>query len=86
MDKLIIEGGRPLTGVVRVSGAKNSVLPILAATILAEGPVLLSNVPDLKDVSTMAMLLKEMVEIEQLSARHFFLLIKNLKLQISVGT
>ena len=60
MDKLIIEGGRPLTGVVTVSGAKNSVLPILAATILAEGPVLLSNVPDLKDVSTMAMLLKEM--------------------------
>ena len=60
MDKLIIEGGRPLTGVVSVSGAKNSVLPILAATILAEGPVLLSNVPDLKDVSTMAMLLKEM--------------------------
>ena len=60
MDKLIIEGGRPLTGVVSVSGAKNSVLPILAATILAEGPVQLDNVPDLKDVSTMAMLLKEM--------------------------
>ena len=60
MDKLIIEGGRPLTGVVSVSGAKNSVLPILAATILAEGPVQLDNVPDLKDVSTMAILLKEM--------------------------
>ena len=60
MDKLIIEGGRPLAGLVRVSGAKNSVLPILAATILAEGPVQLYNVPELRDVSTMAKLLEEM--------------------------
>ena len=60
MDKLIIDGGRPLAGLVRVSGAKNSVLPILAATILAEGPVQLRNVPDLRDVSTMAKLLEEM--------------------------
>ena len=60
MDKLIIEGGRPLAGLVRVSGAKNSVLPILAATILAEGPVKLYNVPELRDVSTMAKLLEEM--------------------------
>ena len=60
MDKLIIDGGRPLSGLVRVSGAKNSVLPILAATILAEGPVQLRNVPELRDVSTMAKLLEEM--------------------------
>ena len=60
MDKLIIDGGRPLAGLVRVSGAKNSVLPILAATILAEGPVQLLNVPELRDVSTMAKLLEEM--------------------------
>ena len=60
MDKLIIEGGRPLAGLVRVSGAKNSVLPILAATILAEGSVQLHNVPELRDVSTMAKLLEEM--------------------------
>ena len=60
MDKLIIDGGRPLPGLVRVSGAKNSVLPILAATILAEGPVQLRNVPELRDVSTMAKLLQEM--------------------------
>ena len=60
MDKLIIDGGRPLAGLVRVSGAKNSVLPILAATILAEGPVQLHNVPELRDVSTMAKLLEEM--------------------------
>tara|TARA_B000000441_G_C21736465_1_gene350272 strand:+ start:16 stop:1272 length:1257 start_codon:yes stop_codon:yes gene_type:complete len=60
MDKLIIDGGRPLAGLVRVSGAKNSVLPILAATILAEGPVQLRNVQELRDVSTMAKLLEEM--------------------------
>ena len=60
MDKLIIDGGRPLAGSVRVSGAKNSVLPILAATILAEGPVQLRNVPELRDVSTMTKLLEEM--------------------------
>ena len=60
MDKLIIDGGRPLAGLVRVSGAKNSVLPILAATILAEGPVQLRNVPELRDVSTMTKLLEEM--------------------------
>ena len=60
MDRLIIDGGRPLAGLVRVSGAKNSVLPILAATILAEGPVQLRNVPELRDVSTMAKLLEEM--------------------------
>ena len=60
MDKLIIDGGRPVAGLVRVSGAKNSVLPILAATILAEGPVELRNVPELRDVSTMAKLLEEM--------------------------
>ena len=60
MDKLIIDGGRPLAGLVRVSELKNSVLPILAATILAEGPVQLRNVPELRDVSTMAKLLEEM--------------------------
>ena len=51
--------GEDLAGLVRVSGAKNSVLPILAATILAEGPVQLRNVPELRDVSTMAKLLEE---------------------------
>ena len=60
MDKLIIDGGRPLAGLVRVSGAKNSVLPILAATILAQDSVQIRNVPDLRDVSTMGKLLEEM--------------------------
>ena len=58
MDKLLIEGGPPLNGEVRISGSKNSALPILAATLLAEGPVHVSNVPHLKDVTTMLALLR----------------------------
>jgi UDP-N-acetylglucosamine 1-carboxyvinyltransferase len=60
MDKLAIVGGKPLDGVVRVSGAKNAALPILAATLLAEGPVLLGNVPKLNDIATMFKLLRRM--------------------------
>jgi UDP-N-acetylglucosamine 1-carboxyvinyltransferase len=51
MDKLILEGGRPLAGTVPVSGAKNAALPILIATLLAPGEHTLDNVPDLADVS-----------------------------------
>ena len=58
MDKLLIEGGPPLDGEIRISGSKNSALPILAATLLAEGPVYISNVPHLKDVTTMLALLR----------------------------
>ncbi len=57
MGKLIISGGAPLKGEVRISGAKNSVLPILAAAILATEPVLIGNVPHLNDVTTMMELL-----------------------------
>lgn len=53
MDKLVIVGGQVLEGEVRISGAKNAALPILAATILAEGPVTLKRVPHLHDVTTM---------------------------------
>jgi UDP-N-acetylglucosamine 1-carboxyvinyltransferase len=60
MDKLAIVGGRPLDGEVRISGAKNAALPILAATLLAEGPVTLRNVPKLNDIATMLKLLKRM--------------------------
>jgi UDP-N-acetylglucosamine 1-carboxyvinyltransferase len=60
MDKLAIVGGKPLDGAVRVSGAKNAALPILAATLLAEGPVLLGNVPKLNDIATMFKLLRRM--------------------------
>jgi UDP-N-acetylglucosamine 1-carboxyvinyltransferase len=64
LDKLEIFGGAPLTGEVRISGAKNAALPILAATLLAEGPVGLTNVPHLNDVTTTVKLLRRMgVEI-----------------------
>lgn len=53
MDKLILQGGRPLNGEVFISGAKNAVLPILAATLLASAPVKLTNVPHLRDVTSM---------------------------------
>ena len=54
MQKLIIEGGVTLDGDVDISGAKNAVLPLLAATLLAETPMTIRNVPRLKDVSTLA--------------------------------
>ncbi len=57
MDKLLIRGCGPLAGEVRVSGSKNAALPILAATLLADRPVVLSNVPHLNDVTTMFELL-----------------------------
>jgi len=60
MDKLIIRGGAPLEGQVRVSGAKNAVLPILAGTLLADGPVIVENVPHLNDVTTTMALLGRM--------------------------
>ena len=60
MDKLLIEGGRPLVGEVRVSGAKNAALPILCAALLAPEPLVLTNVPRLKDVRTMQTLLAQM--------------------------
>ncbi len=60
MDKLAIVGGKPLDGEVRISGAKNSALPILAATLLADGPVTLHNVPKLNDIATTLKLLKRM--------------------------
>ncbi len=57
MDKLIISGGTPLSGSVRISGAKNAVLPILVATLLCENSVTLENVPHLNDVTTTMTLL-----------------------------
>jgi len=57
MDKIIIAGGRPLNGTIRVSGAKNAALPLMAASILAPGEHVLHNVPDLRDTRTMLTLL-----------------------------
>src|SRR5688572_31546414 len=60
MDRLLIHGGVALEGDVRISGAKNAALPILAATLLADGPVSVGNVPHLQDVTTMIELLGRM--------------------------
>ena len=60
MEKLLITGGKPLTGEVKISGAKNSVLPILAASLLTGEEVIIGNVPHLQDVTTTISLLTEM--------------------------
>jgi UDP-N-acetylglucosamine 1-carboxyvinyltransferase len=60
MNKLIIRGGIPLSGEVRISGSKNAVLPILAGTLLADSPVIIRNVPHLHDVTTTMELLGRM--------------------------
>lgn len=57
MDKFLIRGGKPLNGEVRISGAKNAALPLLAAMILAETPIKLTNVQNLKDVNTLVKLI-----------------------------
>nr|PZN67527.1 MAG: UDP-N-acetylglucosamine 1-carboxyvinyltransferase [Pseudomonadota bacterium] len=83
MDRLQITGGRRLDGEVRISGAKNAALPILAATLLAEEPVSVGNVPHLHDVTTMIRLLtgmgvkvtlgeKKRVEVDPRGIREFF--------------
>src|SRR5215813_9328454 len=60
MDKLRIAGGTPLEGEIRISGAKNAALPILAGALLTEEPVVIGNVPHLQDVTTMIELLGRM--------------------------
>lgn len=60
MEKLIVQGGARLTGEIRISGAKNAALPILAATLLADGPMTIANVPHLHDITTTLELLGRM--------------------------
>lgn len=98
MDKLLITGGVPLEGEIRISGAKNATLPILAATLLAESPTVLSNVPHLRDVTTTIELLGRMgvsvtldesmhIEVDPSSIREFFApyeLVKTMRASILV--
>lgn len=58
MDKLVIEGGRPLRGTVDISGAKNAALPIMAAALLTDEPCRIDNIPSLRDVDTMIKILR----------------------------
>jgi len=58
MDKLMIQSAGPLAGEIRISGSKNAALPILAATLLADTPIQISNLPHLNDITTMLALLR----------------------------
>lgn len=65
MDKIVVNGGKPLHGDVRISGAKNAALPVLISALLTESPCTFSNIPDLVDIKTTFKLLRNMgVEIE----------------------
>ncbi len=68
MDKIIVHGGAALNGSVRISGSKNSALPILAATLLTKEPCVISRVPDLSDIHYMLTILSELgCEVERAS-------------------
>jgi UDP-N-acetylglucosamine 1-carboxyvinyltransferase len=65
MDTFVVRGGNPLVGTIRVSGAKNSALPCMAAAILTEDPITLENIPQVRDISTERRLLQSMgAEVE----------------------
>ena len=98
MDKLLIEGGRKLEGEIRISGAKNATLPIVAATLLADTPMTVGNVPHLHDVTTMIELLGRMgvgvtiddrmrIEVDTSGIKHFnapYELVKTMRASILV--
>ena len=98
MDKLLIQGGIPLHGEIRISGAKNAALPILAATLLADGPVIVGNVPHLHDITTTMELLGRMglsltvdermhIEVDSSTIKEFFApyeLVKTMRASILV--
>jgi UDP-N-acetylglucosamine 1-carboxyvinyltransferase len=65
MDKFVIRGGNPLAGTIRVSGAKNAALPAMAAALLTDEPVILENIPQVRDIETTRKLLAAMgAEVE----------------------
>jgi UDP-N-acetylglucosamine 1-carboxyvinyltransferase len=98
LDKLLINGGRKLEGEIRISGAKNATLPIVAATLLAETPMTVGNVPHLHDVTTMIELLGRMgvgvtiddrmhIEVDTAGIKHFsapYELVKTMRASILV--
>jgi UDP-N-acetylglucosamine 1-carboxyvinyltransferase len=68
MDKIVVHGGHRLSGSVKISGSKNSALPILAATLLTSEPCTISRVPDLSDIHYMLTILSELgCEVERAS-------------------
>jgi len=79
MQKLIVKGGKPLSGTISISGSKNSVLPILAATILNDKKIILKNAPMVKDVATMASLLASLGSNVKIQKKNNTIEIKNNK-------
>lgn len=73
MDTIVIHGGRPLRGCVHLRGAKNAALPLMAASILAESPCVLHNVPCLHDIFSMDKLLSHMGAITEFTGRYMTL-------------
>ena len=69
MDKFLITGGTPLQGTIRVSGAKNSALPCMAAAILTDEEVILENIPQVRDIDTERKLLASMGAEVELNSR-----------------
>ena len=68
MDKILIHGGRPLSGSIKISGSKNSALPIIAATLLTREPCTLHRVPDLSDTHYMLQILMHLgAQVERAS-------------------
>ncbi len=76
MDKLHIQGGHPLKGTVRISGAKNAALPLMSACLLTNQPLILSNLPNLADIQTMSHLL-ESLGVTAIRAEHAVTLTAN---------
>ena len=80
MEKFLIEGGIPLKGEITPAGNKNAALPMLAATLLSEEPVILHNVPQIRDVQDMRKLLESMgAEVVDLSETSWQITAKELK-------
>lgn len=77
MAKFVINGGKPLSGTVIISGAKNAALPILAATLLSKDPITLYNVPDLEDIRVMFLLLESLGK--KITKINDYILIEELK-------
>ena len=68
MDKILVHGGHPLSGSIKISGSKNSALPIIAATLLTRDPCVLHRVPDLSDTNYMLQILMHLgAEVERAS-------------------
>ena len=79
MKKLIVKGGKTLSGTISISGSKNATLPILASTILSNKKIILQNVPMVKDVSTMISLLSSLGSAVKIKKKNKIIEIKNKK-------